>query len=201
MPRGKIVLRERTKIIVLLLIGLVLSLFVVGRLETGVREQLLEAGKQALERFDREGSVLPMEGKVMVILRRSFVPLVWIGLSFTVWGTVSLYLAWAYVGFSAGHLLWLVISLQGWRGPFVIWALLFPQYLCYLPALLLLYIGCLRWWEFRREYVVPREMMVRTPEFRLYLVRILLGILLYGAGIWTEIRWNPQVYEKIFTIS
>ena len=184
--------------------GLAVSLLVIGRLGMISQQQMLEAGEKTLAALSikecEKGETL-VGSEEVTFLRRSLLPMLWVALSFVPWGVIFLYLTWAYLGFSMGIVFWLVISVQGWRGPFVVWALLFPQYLCYLPAMLLLHIGCLQWYEFRREYVIPVKMAVSVPAFRLYLARIVLGILLYGAGTWIEIRWNPWFYEKIFTIS
>jgi len=193
-------IRERHKIILLMLAGLALSVWFVGRLGDELWQQAVSAGRDGL--IGLSDRVMEQTAwKSTILLWRGMLPTVWFLVGCTAGGAMCLYVSWIFFGFSAGVLWWLMLSVGGWRGPFFMWALMFPQYLCYLPALLLWYIGCLRWRSLRKQYPISFQNILKIPDARLFLLRLSLGGLLYSAGIWAEIRINPWIYERFFTIS
>ena len=193
MPHFRVELRERHKLLLLLLAGAALSVWFMGNAGEALRETVQDSGAVALEYL---AQITAMENRI--VWSRVGLPILWIALSFTAWGGAALYLSWMFLGFSLGTLLWFTVSVSGWRGPFLFWGLVFPQYLCYVPALLLLYVGCLRWYTFWRECRRTLPAVVLTPQMRMFVVRIFLGSALYGLGIWLEITGNPWILEKIF---
>lgn len=220
MPHFHIRIRERHRLMLLLVFGLAASILFLrqagGQLEEGVRsggqdfliklaQETVKEQEQGLGREQSQGQGEPEsrgEQKMLfrkILQRRIWLPAAWIVLSFTALGLLSLYLFWLYLGFSMGILLWTVMVYGGWRGPFYFWGLVFPQYLAYMPALLLIYVGCLRWngfWREKRRYV--KKMPFGSPQFRIFLLRLALGIGLYSVGIWAEMRLNPWFIKRIF---
>ncbi len=226
MSRVRVEIRERHKLMFLLCLGVMLSVLfmgtageelrqlvrgngqqVVGRLryeaqQAGQQAEQQQAGQQQKsQNWEKQArNTVSVEGgngkDLTVIAVRIVLPLVWILLSFTVVGALSLYMFWVFLGFSVGVLAWTMICVEGWRGPFGVWALVFPQYLCYLPALLLLYIACLRWHAFWREHRRYLYTGMMAPQMRLFLLRSFLALLIYGGGIWLEIHINPWILKK-----
>ncbi len=194
--RVQIQIRERHKLMFLFLLGLVGCAFFVRKAGVGAEEEILSGGSAFFVKLAEEDTAGMMPH---FLWHRSILPAVWIGLSFTALGAVSLYLCWLYLGFAMGAFLWAVMVYGGWRGPFYFWGLVFPHYLLYAPALLLLYIACLRWnhfWMEHRRY--RRRIAPANPQVRLFAVRLTLGLLLYGLGIWSECCLNPWIFKRIF---
>ncbi len=185
-------LREHHRLLLLVLFGLFLSVLFLGRMETDLWETVREWGENALEQTRGLTEIATSK----MVWGRLILPAVWIVCSFTAVGTAVLYGSWIYFGFSAGVLLWTVLAVAGWQGPFTVWALVFPQYLCYLPGLFLLYIACLRWYSYLRRKNAHIQTSVRGPEIRMFLLRVFLGLLFYSVGIWAEIRLNPYLLQK-----
>lgn len=197
MPHFSVRIRQRHLLLLLFLLGLLLCVLFLRQTQgLGVGE--MQTDSAALSDWLTGGKDAPFYFWYL-LWSRSWLPALWIGLSFTGVGALVLYFSWIYLGFSLGILLWTVVLYAGWRCPFLLWGLLFPQYLCYIPALLLLYIGCLRWGRFWREHHrYTRGFPWKHPQLRIFVLRMVLGILLYGAGIWCEYRINPWVLTKIF---
>ena len=183
-----------------MLMGLALSVWFVGNMEQEQWQQAIRAGRQSLGNLADSGGQMEVDKGTMILVR-GLLPVAWILTSFTVAGAVCLYVSWIFFGFASGMFGWLLLSVAGWRGPFAMWALLFPQYLAYLPGLLLWYIGCLRWCQLRKKRPVSCGDLIKIPEGRLFLLRLSLGGMMYLAGFWLEIRINPWIYERFFTIS
>lgn len=196
-PRFHIRIRERHRLLFLFLMGLIGCVLFLRQIDASGREDIIFGGQRFLAGLRR----LPPDKELLIrfLWKRCWFPAVWIGLSFTAAGAAALYLFWIYLGFSMGILLWSAMILGGWRGPFCFWSLIFPQYLLYLPSLLLLYVACLRWnafWIQRRE--AGGRWQAGRPEIRMFLLRVFLGICLYGIGIWAECCLNPWILKKVF---
>lgn len=198
MPRFHIQIRERHKLLVLFFLGVLGSACFIRYAGIGMEEEICDKGRVFFAGL--AAGVAEEDGLFWrCIGSRWGLAIVWTGLSFTAFGLVSLYLFWIYLGFSMTTALWTAMVFGDWRGPFYFWGLLFPQYLLYMPALLLIYISCLRWnryWRIRRAPV--RRLPVGSPQLRRFLLRNLLGLMLLAAGAYVESEWNPWILKKIF---
>lgn len=198
MPHFRIQIRERHKLLILFFLGALGSACFIRYAGIGMEEEICAKGRMIFAGLAADLA----EGDGLFwrcMARRGLLPIVWTGLSFTVFGLASLYLFWIYLGFSMTTALWVAMVFGGWRGPFYFWGLLFPQYLLYAPALLLIYASCLQWnrfWRIRRAPI--RRLPVRSPQLRRFLARNLLGLLLIAAGAYAESQWNPWLLKKIF---
>ena len=198
MPRFRIGIRERYKLLVLFFIGALGSACFI-RYAGLLMEKEIACGGQAffagLAAGKEEGNGLFFR----LLWSRCWAPALWIGLSFTALGLAALYAFWVYLGFSMTTALWAAMVFGCWRGPFYFWGLLFPQYLFYLPALLLIYLSCLRWnrfWRIRRAPI--RRVPLGSLQLRLFLLRNVLGMLFMLAGVFAESCWNPWILKKLF---
>ncbi|MBP3701815.1 MAG: hypothetical protein J6I64_07990 [Lachnospiraceae bacterium] len=197
MSKTSMKIRERWRLLCLVLSGLMLSMVWIGRMDASLQEAVRLDGEKALGQL---AAMLETSSEKtweeVVLWGRIWIPLSGIILSFASWGALFLFLFWVALGFSTGTVLWLLIRMAGWRGPFTLWTFVFPQYLCYVPALLLLYIACLRWNEFWRERRGPLRTVVWTPQFRFFLLRLFLGMVLYTLGMWVETQSIPWILKK-----
>ena len=157
MPHFRIQIRERHKLLILFFLGALGSACFIRYAGIGMEEEICAKGRMIFAGLAADLA----EGDGLFwrcMARRGLLPIVWTGLSFTVFGLASLYLFWIYLGFSMTTALWVAMVFGGWRGPFYFWGLLFPQYLLYAPALLLIYASCLQWnrfWRIRRAPTAP----------------------------------------------
>lgn len=198
MPRFHIQIRERHKLLILFFLGVLGSACFIRCVGIGMEEEIYAKGRVF---FSGLAADLAKEDGLFwrCVGRRGLLLIVWAGLSFTAFGLASLYLFWIYLGFSMTTALWVAMVFGGWRGPFYFWGLLFPQYLLYVPALLLIYTSCLQWnrfWRIRRAPV--RRLPVGSPQLRRFFARNLLGFMLIVAGAYVESQWNPWLLKKIF---
>lgn len=191
-------IRERYKLLGLLGLGVLLAAVLIRQVGVGMEEQILSGGNDffaALAQGEAEKEGL----FVRLLWGRAWLPMTWIVLSFTAFGIVSLYLFWIYLGFAMTTALWVSMAFGGWRGPFYFWGLLFPQYLAYAPAFLLIYVGCMQWNRYYRDRRIPiKGIQTSLPQLRLFLLRIFLGLMLYLLGIYMESQWNPWILQKFF---
>ncbi|MCI8402620.1 MAG: stage II sporulation protein M [Lachnospiraceae bacterium] len=198
MPRFRIQIqiRERHKLMLLFLLGLVGCALFLRQTGAALEEEIASEGRSFLVGLTGQED----QGMLVHILwRRAWLPFLWIGASFTAAGLASLYLSWVYLGFAVGALLWTAMVFGGWRGPFYFWGLVFPHYLFYVPALLLLYIACLRWNQFwRQRRLSTKRIFLAGRQLRIFVVRLAFGLMLYLAGVWVEYNLNPWIFKKIF---
>lgn len=198
MPHFRVQIRERYKLLALFFIGVIGGACFIRYVGIGMEEEIRSGGMT----FLTELAVRRLEDESLfshVLWKRSWIPVLWTGLSFTAFGLAALYLFWIYLGFSMTMTLWTVMVFGGWRGPFYFWGLLFPQYLLYVPALLLMYISCLHWnrfWRIRRAPI--RRVPVGSPQLHRFLLRNMLGLALLMAGVFVERQWNPWILKKMF---
>lgn len=198
MPRFQIRVRERYKLLALFFMGVIASAFFIRYAGLSMEEEIASGGLA----FFRELAGEETDGRELffkLLWSRGWLPVLWIGLSFTALGLAALYFFWVFLGFSLTTALWEVMVFGGWRGPFYFWGLLFPQYLFYGPALLLLYASCLHWNRFWRVRRAPiRRVPVGSPQLKRFLARNLLGLGLLLAGVFVESQWNPWILKKMF---
>ena len=191
-------IRERYKLLLLLGLGAAGGAVFIRQAGLDMEEQIISGGSAFLAALAQSGG----EGEelfIRLLWGRAWLPAVWIILSFTALGALSLYLFWVYLGFAMTAALWAAMVFGGWRGPFYFWGLLFPQYMAYVPAFLLIYVGCLQWNRFFRDRRIPmRGMRTGLPHLRLFLLRIFLGLALGLLGVYLEWQWNPWILQKFF---
>lgn len=199
MPRFRIQirLRERQRVLLLFLLGVLGGALFIWQLGTGMEGEIRSEGGIFFARLaqwkEDEQPFLQT-----VLWRRLVLPILWIVLSFTAVGGAALAGFWVYMGFAVTLVLWSTVAYGGWRGPLYFWGLLFPQYLAYVPALFLLYIGCRRFQEYRRLRMLTVRSTVGGEALRLYAFRLLVGMTLYLGGIWLESHVNPWIFKAIF---
>ena len=191
-------IRERYKLLLLLGLGAAGGAVFIRQAGLDMEEQIISGGSAFLAALAQSGG----EGEelfIRLLWGRAWLPAVFVALSFTALGLASLYLFWVYLGFAMTTTFWSAMASYGWRGPFYFWGLLFPQYLAYAPAFLLIYVGCAQWNRFRRDRRIPSKgRWIGLPQFRLFVLRIVLGTGLYLFGIYMESYWNPWILQKFF---
>lgn len=115
-------------------------------------------------------------------------------LSVGIYGMLVLNVYCGYLGFSFGFLSVVCIMNYGAKGVLLMTGFLFPQYLFYIPALLLLYYGLGSWKKSKRG-AAGNEKANRGSIFFLALILIICGLFFFG--ILMESYVNPFFLQKI----
>lgn len=100
----------------------------------------------------------------------------------------------AYLGLSIGILLVLSIINYGVKGILLMWAFLFPQWLCYAPALILWYRFLMEKPKGRQEYALGEKRRGRGAG---WIGFALGGMACIICGIFMESYINPQILRSI----
>ncbi len=112
-------------------------------------------------------------------------------LGFTRWGRLSAYCYSLWLGFSGGLFLAAAAMEKGFSGILLVLAALLPQYLAYIPGILLLFYGIFTRGDQRVRQGGKREKQVQ------YWVILLVVTLLFVAGILLETYVNPDFVKKL----
>lgn len=104
-------------------------------------------------------------------------------------GAMSLYSIW--IGFSAGMFVSLITIESGLSGILLTLTALLPQYLIYIPAILLLFFGIL---QRGRQLEIGRDCSYDRLR---YVLVIAIVCLLMFLGIWMEASVNPGFAQKL----
>lgn len=99
----------------------------------------------------------------------------------------------AYLGFSVGILTVISIINYGVKGILLMWAFLFPQWICYVPALFVWYGFLLEKRKAKREYALGERRRKKGAGF----VFAAGGAVLLICGIFLESYINPQILRSI----
>ena len=184
----------------MILLGLLISICFMGKVEDTVLDRVEQQGKAAVSLLRESQNTVGQESgekNRVVMVPRILLPLLWIGLCLLPKGNWVLYGGGCYLGFSVGIAWWLLLQMGGWRGPFQLWALSFPQSLCYLPALILCYVALCGW----KRHLQHRKFLWSNPldrrQWRWFMLRMMVAGAIYGLGIWLEVGVNPWFLGKI----
>lgn len=111
-----------------------------------------------------------------------------------IYGMVAFHLYIGFLGFSFGFLSVITIMNYGAKGILLMLGFLFPQYLCYIPGILMMYYGISSWKSSKSK----SQMQESGRYQRAYLFPMILlmcGLLFFG--ILSESYVNPYILQNI----